>query len=607
MAARNRELEALITLAGKIDPSLKKALQDTTKQTKTLKEKLGDAGKGIGKVFKGVGKVVAVTGAAIAAGVTAAGAATAKMLRDTLDYAGEIDDMAVRTGISRNELQKLKYITGQVGVEFGNVQTAITLMTKNMANATDEGKAAERGLSALGISARDANGNLRDQSEVFQEAVAMLSAVENESQRAVLAQDIFGKQAVELAPLFEEGTESLAAMAREAENLGLVMSDDDIMNTAALDDKFNKIKDTAAGFGRGLISTILPQIEGITDMVMSKLPQIQSMVGGLFSRIGPLLVNMLPQMLEIGDALTPLVGLFFELAAEAGPILFDTLRTIMEALKPIIPVIMDAAKEFKPLITQMIQLATEAIMPLIKALAPLIENIMPVFINLFSSLLPILEILTPVISFLADVIGFVLGGMLQRAAADIAWFSDLFESIRGVFIKVVDTLKNVFGSSWEEVWANVGSVFSGIWDGIKRTFNDVLTWIITGINKLIGGANTIVGAVGGVLGFDWEISEIPLPQYAKGGIATRPSIFGEAGPEMAIPLQRTPRSLSLLSETAQRLGVQGVGSSPTFVYSPTISGGSTAENRQLLSESQADFKARMDRWWREKGRPAYGL
>ena len=39
-----------------------------------------------------------------------------------------------------------------------------------------------------------------------------------------------------------------------------------------------------------------------------------------------------------------------------------------------------------------------------------------------------------------------------------------------------------------------------------------------------------------------------MRMFAKGGIATKPSIFGEDGPEIAIPLRRTKRSQELLSK-----------------------------------------------------------
>ena len=49
-------------------------------------------------------------------------------------------------------------------------------------------------------------------------------------------------------------------------------------------------------------------------------------------------------------------------------------------------------------------------------------------------------------------------------------------------------------------------------------------------------------------------SEIDLDKYAQGGIANKPSIFGEAGAEIAIPLNNTPRSKNLLSEANKIIG-----------------------------------------------------
>lgn len=45
-----------------------------------------------------------------------------------------------------------------------------------------------------------------------------------------------------------------------------------------------------------------------------------------------------------------------------------------------------------------------------------------------------------------------------------------------------------------------------------------------------------------------------MEQFAKGGIATKPSIFGEAGPEMAIPLNKSKRSQKLLAQANRMIG-----------------------------------------------------
>ena len=80
-----------------------------------------------------------------------------------------------------------------------------------------------------------------------------------------------------------------------------------------------------------------------------------------------------------------------------------------------------------------------------------------------------------------------------------------------------------------------------------------------------------------------------LPGYASGGFASRPSIFGEAGLEAAIPIRPgNPRSLGLLARTAQLLGVGG---GVHLTYAPTIYGqvGSLDDLLRQQSQGMRDY------------------
>lgn len=100
-----------------------------------------------------------------------------------------------------------------------------------------------------------------------------------------------------------------------------------------------------------------------------------------------------------------------------------------------------------------------------------------------------------------------------------------------------------------------------------------------------------------------------LTKYAKGGRATTASIFGEAGPEWAIPEEHTERVANLFNAAreaagftwpelvARNGGLNAGGTAPTqIIYSPTIvAGDATGVEQKLI-----DDKARLDRWWQEK-------
>ena len=99
----------------------------------------------------------------------------------------------------------------------------------------------------------------------------------------------------------------------------------------------------------------------------------------------------------------------------------------------------------------------------------------------------------------------------------------------------------------------------------------------------------------------------PLVQHANGGRSTVPAIFGEAGPEWAIPEQHTDRTAELLnaaraasgftwSDLISRTGGNSNATSTTLVYSPTINAG----NAQGVEQALIADKARLERWWEDR-------
>lgn len=96
--------------------------------------------------------------------------------------------------------------------------------------------------------------------------------------------------------------------------------------------------------------------------------------------------------------------------------------------------------------------------------------------------------------------------------------------------------------------------------------------------------------------------------FAEGGRATQASIFGEAGPEWAIPEQHTQRTAELLNAAREASGFTwpdllsrnggnaGAREAWTLVYSPTIVANDAAGVEQKLK----DDKARLEKWLRDK-------
>ncbi|WP_310830381.1 phage tail tape measure protein [Paenibacillus pedocola] len=102
--------------------------------------------------------------------------------------------------------------------------------------------------------------------------------------------------------------------------------------------------------------------------------------------------------------------------------------------------------------------------------------------------------------------------------------------------------------------------------------------------------------------------------YADGGIATRPSIFGEAGPEIAIPLNTKPRSRSLLEKANDLMGYSSSNNvnegniQVTWAPQVTIQGGTpsiAAEVAKAMQDQQPAFEQRFQRMIQQQRRVSF--
>ncbi|RXZ84905.1 phage tail tape measure protein [Paenibacillaceae bacterium] len=119
------------------------------------------------------------------------------------------------------------------------------------------------------------------------------------------------------------------------------------------------------------------------------------------------------------------------------------------------------------------------------------------------------------------------------------------------------------------------------------------------------------------LGMDYKTG-LKLDEYADGGLANRPSIFAEEGPEMAIPINNKPRSHALLEETNRIMGHDttsdlasqtnkliknhAVNNSETsIVYSPQIvvQGGAPGDVQKQVEQGSKQSFDDFSRWYKQ--------
>lgn len=222
----------------------------------------GEQGLKFGDVLKAnvISDVIIGGVKALASAIRDIGKGLVNTVTDTVKWADDLATLSSTSGVSTERLQELEYMAGLVDVEVTTVTGSMTKLVKSMNTAADGTGEAAEAYAALGVEILDANGNLRDQNDVFNEVIDALGNIDNETQRDAYAMTILGKSARELNPLIEAGSDQLAAWADEAHNVGYVLDDETIGSMLDVQDALDRIQNAGDAARRKLVAAFAPTI-----------------------------------------------------------------------------------------------------------------------------------------------------------------------------------------------------------------------------------------------------------------------------------------------------------------------------------------------------------
>lgn len=186
--------------------------------------------------------------------------------------------LSSQTGLSVERLQELQYASELVDVSIDQIADALKSMISTMKDATSGTGDAAEAYKRLGVRVTDAQGNLRDSNEVFEEIIRRLSEVKNPTERAALAMKIFGEEAGRLNPLIEDGGKKLKQLSKEAHDMGYVMSDETVSSLGALDDAMQRFDNTSEAVKNQMALALLPVLTSVLNIITAIPPGVLSTV-----------------------------------------------------------------------------------------------------------------------------------------------------------------------------------------------------------------------------------------------------------------------------------------------------------------------------------------
>lgn len=221
---------------------------------------------------KGASALAVTLGATLAAGMAAVSAAFIKGYQDI----DNLSAAAAKLGTSTAGLAELQYAAESTDVAFEKVADAVGKMGENLAIAASEGKgAAFDALKQLGLDAATLR-KLAPEDQLA-EIADRLKDINNTGTRAVLASNIFGKAGPDMNAFFALGKSGIEEMTRQAQTLGLTLSEAAVAGVAEFDKLEVVIQNAGKGFFRQFTAELAPAFKGLSDSLLQAIQQMGGM------------------------------------------------------------------------------------------------------------------------------------------------------------------------------------------------------------------------------------------------------------------------------------------------------------------------------------------
>lgn len=180
--------------------------------------------------------------AAIAYAASIGVAAITKAISDGLEYASSLGEQAQQLGVTTDALQEYRFAATQTGLSAEEMDQALGQLTRRIGEGASGTKTQAEAFNKLGISLKDAKGNVIATGEAIPLIADALQGIKSPAERAAILLDLFGKSGQKLEPLLAGGSEAINNLAQAARAAGAVLTPELIQNADDAADALARVK-----------------------------------------------------------------------------------------------------------------------------------------------------------------------------------------------------------------------------------------------------------------------------------------------------------------------------------------------------------------------------
>lgn len=487
-------------------------------------QKASEQFKEMGTKLESAGHAMQGLSAAAAAVAASIGAVTVKSGK----WADDINTMSKVYSIGTKELQQYSAAAELVDVDVETIAKSHVKLEKTMMSASKGTGASAEAFEKLGVDITNADGSLRDGDAVWQDTIAALGRMENETERDAIAMQLMGKSAAELNPLIEDGGKTYKQVSDTLSKYGLDFIDQETLDQA---NEFNDSLDTIKAVGMVAFQQLGTQLAAYLAPAMEKVVDLVGQIAGWFANLSPETQALIAGIASFVAVLAPLlIGL--------GKVSF----------------------------------AISSIMSLLSTLGPAIGVLMS------GSLLPIIAIVAGVIAI----------GVALYKNWDLVKAKAL--ALKASIVSTFNSLKASVAATWNAIKTAITTPINAAVNIVKSAIAKIKS-IINGARLSLPKIKLPHFKLSGKLSLNPpSVPHLSVSWYKQGGIFDNPSIIGvgEAGPEAVLPIEKLQTMLDqstsqMAAAIITAMSAMTSGGGRTYQFNVELGGTRVAEQIFKLS------------------------
>ena len=213
--------------------------------------------------------------------------------------ADKIGKTSALLGMQAEELQAIRSAGKHAGMTIETIDSAMQRFSVTTARAAAGEKQQIELFNALGVVTRNADGSIRNQTELLMDVADAYTKLTSVQDRNRVSQELFGRSAVQMSALLGEGAAGISSAVDQYKKTGAGYTQKQIDDARDFNDSLQLMQEYIDGVRRSLFFGVVPAFTSLFNKVSSFIDENRPQIDSIINRLSDKLPSVLEDVTDV--------------------------------------------------------------------------------------------------------------------------------------------------------------------------------------------------------------------------------------------------------------------------------------------------------------------